>query len=506
MKNKTALVFLYFCDHMAIDVALSKYKEGYELLFVGCDKTIGICHPNPIGNRLYCDFCKWNMNKQVHSFFNDNHIPYKHLSIRDLITPEIKANANKLTFRYNSVKDLKSIIYKDVEIGYGAFSTYVSFTRNITPSINAAFHEYIDNLLRSEVMMIDAIEGYLKLINPDLVIFHNGRFNNVKPFLGLCERHQIDFIATESQILDNGQLCEDDFYNISPHSIDAISEKMDKAWVNAGEKRTEIGNSFFENRRKGKRAGDIVYTAKQKDGELPNNFTRGVHNIAIFNSSEDEFFAISKEYDEGVMFPNQYDALKMIFDHYKGREDYHFYLRIHPNLGNVPYLSHMSLYTLVYDNVTIIPPYASVSSYALMEACEKVIVFNSTMGVESAYWGKPVIALSHCMYSCLNVEYEPKSTDELFELINNENLRPINNKEACLKAACYLMGYHTKEYKNISPYYYRWKFLGQEFRGTSLYTLFGSRKIYSFAEKCLFYSFVFSKKCRRYWKIASLTK
>lgn len=502
---KKVLVFLYYCDHMAIDMALNKYSEGYELYFVGCDKSVGICHPNPAGNKRYCELCTYNMSKQVRLYFKDNGIPYHYSTIGELLTKETIDSRNNTRFEYNTVQELKSLMYKGVEIGYGAFSTYVSFTRNITPSFNDSFHEFIDALLYSEVQMIDVLEPLYECIKPDLVIFHNGRFNNVKPFLGLCNKYGIDYIATESQQID-GELREDDFFNDVPHSVAALEEKIDVAWKNAGADRYKIGTSFFERRRNGQRAGDVVYTKKQNKSELPANFDKNKYNIAIFNSSEDEFFSISKEYDEGALFPNQYEALKTIFDHYKDREDFHFYLRIHPNLASVPYKSHSMLYDLSYDNVTIIPPDSSVGSYALMDAADKVVVFNSTMGLESAYWGKPVILLNHCLYSCLNVEYEPKSLGEMFELVDNKSLEPINNKEICLKAACFLLGYQTKTYTHLKPRRFSYRLFGVEFLGTSLYKILGSDKLYAFIEKCVFYSFVFNKKCRRFWRIAKTTK
>lgn len=504
--NKRALIFLYFCDFMSIDLAITKYAEGYELFFVGCDKSMGLCHPNPSGNKLYCQMCMRTSEKQLHKYIKNKNIPYSFVRISDLSTPIIDAHAKQMSFDYNSVAELKDLTYKEVEIGYGALSTYVSFTRNITPSFNEALHEYLDTMLRAQVRMVDIIDGYIDTVKPDLVVFHNGRFNNVKPFLGVCQRRGIDFITTETNSERSGVLEENNFHNDVPHSVKAIYNKIESAWENAGDNKEVIGASFFEKRRNGKRAGDVVYTKRQNKNELPDGFDKGKYNIAIFNSSEDEYYSVSKEFDNNVMYQNQYVALKDIFEHFKDRDDIHFYLRIHPNLGSVPFKSHTDLYDLDYKNVTILSPYSPVDSYALMEASNKVVVFSSTMGLESSYWGKAVVALDLCEYSYRNIVYEPKTREEMFSLIEDKNLLPLNSKKECLKVACYYLGYHTLPYNHLRPVPYRWKLLGHEFLGTSIYKLCGSMRLYSFIEKCVFYSFIFSKKGRRFWNISKTTK
>ena len=35
-----------------------------------------------------------------------------------------------------------------------------------------------------------------------------------------------------------------------------------------------------------------------------------MENIVIFNSSEDEFSAVSKEFDDGAFFPSQIEGIK----------------------------------------------------------------------------------------------------------------------------------------------------------------------------------------------------
>lgn len=84
-----------------------------------------------------------------------------------------------------------------------------------------------------------------------------------------------------------------------------------------------------------------------------------------------------------------------------------------------------------------------------MENSEKVIVFMSTMGLESSYWGKPVIALYKTIYSYQNIVYQPVSENEMFDLIDDPNLpAKVQPKENWYKPAYYMMLNHATPLKH----------------------------------------------------------
>ena len=61
-----------------------------------------------------------------------------------------------------------------------------------------------------------------------------------------------------------------------------------------------------------------------------------------------------------------------------------------------------------------------------MDACEKVITFGSTMGIESVFWGKVSILAGRSLYEGLGGCYIPKDHDEMIDLINRR-LDPLPN-------------------------------------------------------------------------------
>lgn len=461
---KKALVFLGNTDFMGLEEAMIHYKKGYDIFLVACDKSMGVCNANYFISPALCHLCKATTKNKVLPLVKK--YKWHIISLSDLITKESRENAVNAKFEYSNVQELKNLTYRGVDIGYGAFSTFVTYTRNVMPTFNEYLYKYIDYELRHEMMMTDAMIKYVDEISPNLVIFFNGRIANSKPIACIAKNRGIDYITTERLIVDGPKpdkyriVLKFDFYNDSSLSFKARHFFMEEQWEKGGEDKYIKAKCFFEDRYHARPAGDVIYTKKQRLGELPPGFDKNKRNISIFNSSEDEYCAISKEFDDAALFPTQYDALKTLFEHYKDDPTIHFYLRIHPNLAKVPYRSHTALYTLKYDNVTIISPQDSVSSYTLMDNSEKVIVFMSTMGLESSYWGKPVIALNRCFYSYQNVVYEPKTVNEFFCLIDNKELKRIEQPIENWYKVAYSFGgnvgdqydyFPTKQYRFTNP-------------------------------------------------------
>lgn len=508
---KKALILLIYEDYMALEEARVLYDEGYDIYIVGCDYSFGICEINPHACKTFCRLCHYTMIKKVNELLRMDKKRFHYVSLKRIISDDIRKNSLNISFDYNNVQELKDLKYKGVDIGYGAFSSYVSYTRNVMPDFNKYLKNYIDYSMRAELRMTDSLTDYIKTLHPDKVVFFSGRYVNVKPLLNIAMNNKIDYIATERVVGEkpNGskyhQILKIAFYNMLPHSINAKYLLINKIWAEEDEKlKYAEGKRFFENKRHSKPAGDVIYTKNQNEGELPFGFDVKKRNISIFNSSEDEFYAISKEFDEASLYPNQYIALKTLFEHYKDNSNMHFYLRIHPNLASVPYKSHTMLYSLKYENVTILPPNSTVSSYALMDKSEKVIVFNSTMGVESSYWGKVVIALSKCVYTPFDIVYTPENERELFALIDDKNLRtkehPIEN---WLKLGYAFLGYGGKKYKYYNPFFRHITdpIFSKKMGVNSLFTLLGSDVLLAYVSggiKYMSYFGLIGKFSRKY--------
>ena len=271
----------------------------------------------------------------------------------------------------------------------------------------------------------------------------------VRPFMRLCEERAVKFYTHErGGILKNYLLREKNI----PHSLNAAKAEIEELWTNGANNKEEIGRKFFEDRRNRVLQSVRVFTKDQQQKKLPENFNTAKTNIAIFNSSMDEYEGIA-EHKSGI-YKNDNVGIEKIVAAFQHDDSKHFYLRVHPNLKGLhnSQVKQIELIGKKYSNLTVINAEDDIDTYELMDKSDKIIVFGSTTGIEAVYWNKPVILLSRAFYESLNCLYKPASHEEVLQLINNPHLKSFNQQET-LKYGYWLLnkGAPYKLYKPLSP-------------------------------------------------------
>lgn len=450
---KVLILSSVFPDTIAnmYDEAYINCQLGKEVYLINCDHNIGVCWHNPSSNNARCIFCKRyrrKMASQIPSNINISEVS-KYLDKEDFQSIE------NLKFFYNTLQDIKCIVFMGVNIGFCCLSVYISSTRNNNPKIDDKFRLFFDHLLRQTALYTIAINKAMDEIKPDYVYVFNGRCTNSRPGIELAKQKGIHYICSEVKTVFPGKKIRRYFYDAMPHSIKKNEEMILLSWENSSlddKEKEYLGRRFFESKIKKVFGGDTNYIANQKDDKMPSNWDESKHNIVIFNSSEDEFSAIGDEYESKQLFKSQLDGIKYIARILEKRDDIRLYLKIHPNLKNIKYKYHTDLLKLESDfkSITVIPGNSDISTYGMMSKADKIIVFGSTSGVEAAYMKKPVILLCGAMYYDLGFCYVPHSEKELENLIYDKELKNLYNDNV-LKVGYYWMDYFlpTPTYLNI---------------------------------------------------------
>lgn len=463
-----------------LDMAIEEINKGNEVFVLHCDSSIGLCVTNAGKNPLLCKACE-HFQKTDMKYVKG--LKYEEHWIKEYVSKIDKKSLPK--FSYNSAKELRALEYEGVEIGIGALSSYISLTRNLNPLINECSRYYFDNLLEEQVLTIKVLKFLQQKYQFNQFVFANGRGAQFKPFLNLCKQWKIDFWCTEWILMGNGKIFMDNFWCDHAHSHKAYRIKFDECWNNTTDselERERVARSFFENRRNAKFSGDVIYTKNQQQGLMPDGWDDKLYNVVIFNSSQDEYAAIGKDIDKEALFPSHIIGVKKILDHYKNNKSIFFTLRIHPNLATITYTYQSGLYKLNYPNLRVIPGDSPVSSYSLIDAADKIIIFGSTIGIEAAYWGKPVITLDYVIYKDLGVVYKPESELELWEMIDNPTLPCLYNENA-LKYGYYIMSENHERTKHIDIDLYKRTICGRSYECANYQKFLGSNFLYSFIIK-----------------------
>jgi fructose-specific component phosphotransferase system IIB-like protein len=122
----------------------------------------------------------------------------------------------------------------------------------------------------------------------------------------------------------------------------------------------------------------------------------------------------------------------------RDQPDAELVIRLHPSLQNKPESDLRYWDPLDGRNVVVVRPESEVDSYALAESADLVITYGSTMGVEAAFLGKPVLSLCDTEYCGLDIVYEPQTSEEVLALLGQSFLppKPRNN---CLPYGYYFL-------------------------------------------------------------------
>lgn len=445
---------------LLLDDALINAKDnGHEVHFVYCDASLSSCGINYFKSSSVCNECSINRRLLFSKYKNISNIKFIPLSS---IKTKSRLYSDTL-FKFNSLDQIKKISYRNVNIGLGATSSFVSKTRNMSPLFSDPVTiDFFTNFLTAACQVVDSVITLENENNYDEIRLCNGRLITERAVFETSKllKKKINILELTSS-KEPFKFRKVFYGSYLPHDIKNGTKLIEKFW-DINKSKSKESEIFFINRRNAQYASDTVYTKDQEIGLLPENWDYKKRNFVIFNSSEDEVFSIGGFWDDGRIFSSQVDGIKYILNSVKKFNDIQVYLRIHPNLknNNFSYVNELFILEEKVKNFIIIKAESKVSTYSLIDNSEKCIVFGSSVGIEANYWRKPVICLSPSMYYYLNVSYFPESLKDLdFLLSDTLEPKPIIGS---LKLGLYIFGKRGTNYKYVDFNFKVYRFFNKQ--------------------------------------------
>jgi hypothetical protein len=445
--------------HFETDLELMKKHQdaGDELIVINCSGDLKKTGFNGCKGYLRCQYCH-SKSKQGLELLG---VPSK-----NIFTIDLKNHLHNEERDFKDMQTLKNYTYKGCDVGMAVASTLVSNVRDPEPDLSK-IKTYIKNAVNTTCAEYDYLDHFLDTQNPDLIYFFNGRFSMYNPLLRLAQKKNIQFFVHErAGVLNRYSLSE----KTSPHDLNYIKKSIRESVSNTSNEQIEkIGGPWFTARINKAEESWYSFVTKQKQGKLPQGFDKIKKNIAIFISSEEEFECVAGW--ENHLFKNQKEAVEFIKEKFEKRDDYHFYLRLHPNLAGINNTQTQYYKKFHANNMTVIHAEDPIDTYELIKNVQKTISFGSTVGIEASYWGTPSIVAGRAFFEELDSVYIPKTKDELSQLIEAK-LQP-NNPLGATKYSYWMKNWGAEfEYfkpKNLSS----GLFLGKSLRGNEVLMYFG---------------------------------
>lgn len=415
-----------------LEITINHIAQNDQVFFMTCNGQLKRCITNPLGIKNRCEKC---IARREYDLMSTG---ISHLIKR--ITPQENSKLNLNIPDFSSINQLKTFNIDNIDIGMGVASSLISDIRDPSPDMKQYRERIINNINISYQHKL-AFEMLLEQVQPDIFYLFNGRYSFVRPLLRMAQQKKILTYVHESGSLFNSYSL---FKNTYPHDLAAGKERIDKKWEAEQDlsRKQSLAIQWFNNRRKG------IYTNRRESftrlqviGKLPNMNDDKI-NIGIFNSSEDEFEAI--EGWENPIYKNQIDALQTLVQDTRWNSNIHFFLRVHPNLKNKNNSQTKYIEQLSSDRITVIAAEASISTYDLIDACDAIITYGSTVGIESSFFGTPSILLGRSQYEDMGVCIRPKSHDELVDIINNKRYLTVDLDQVRTNAFKYAYYFATE--------------------------------------------------------------
>ncbi len=422
-----------------LDIAQQHLDQGDEVEFVNCIGELANCDFNENRDPARCQQC----------------IGRREMGL-ELLRPQVPAfnfqaaaTSAKLDIQtdFDSIQELKAYQKDGFDIGYAALSSLVSICRDPDPDI-VEHRELIGRFLKSGWQTYERSRSYLAQSRPDRVYVFNGRFAAMRAVFRACQAERVEcFLHERGCDLQHYELAK----NHMLHDIGAIENVIRNFWERASQNpdRGQIAAQWYLDRFNRVERNWHSFVKDQQTGQLPIDWNAGKKNIGIFCSSDDEFVAIGDSWQHRL-YANQVEGVAAIAQSIaKTEPSIHFTLRVHPNLKDVHNRRKSEMLGLSFPNLTVVPPESPIDTYELLRACDSVVTFGSSVGMEAVYWDRPSILIGPCYYQNLGGLYRPIDHQQTLDMICGD-LKPLPKQGALMYGFWFQTRGHQHRYYRAS--------------------------------------------------------
>lgn len=157
-------------------------------------------------------------------------------------------------------------------------------------------------------------------------------------------------------------------------------------------------------------------------------------------------------YYPGNAFPNMLDWLMQTVKYFAGRKDLQLLIRVHPAELKCWQKSRQfaedeirKVFPELPENVFIIPPQSTINTYKAMMACDSVLIYATTAGLELACMGIPTVISGEAWMRGKAIGADITSQEQYFETLNTLPLGKRMNSEQVSKAKKYAYHFYLRK-------------------------------------------------------------
>lgn len=294
----------------------------------------------------------------------------------------------------------------------------------LSPSPNLSTHDeqlwpkrWTNHAIRSYIYVFEAFQRMAREFQPAVVVVYNGRFLHEA-----AVRHSAETMGIKVLYFDTGGTDTDfDLTSEGLHDWSALQRRMMRLWDGTdSDSKTLLAAEWFDRRVNHQDADNALFVEKQIRGlGIDIAEPKVSRDICFFSSSLDEVAELDCDWTQ--YFNSQEEALKFLKDVTSELQDSRLIVRTHPHmLRKSPadldrwYLSVADVSPSLHIDAS-----SSIDTYELARSVDLVVTYGSTVGVEAAYLGKPVVVMGPSAYDELGSISRVRTPAELRDAISS---------------------------------------------------------------------------------------
>lgn len=416
-----------------LNLIVEMIQKGYEVYIIECSGEYAHCECNYRHSRKICFCCNLVFKENTEKLYeNIKILPPIYKKSKIIIPNEI----------FTSYKRLSNFKYENFDVGSAVLSSLCDRFKHPKPDFSQKRNE-IKKMLSTACDVYSTAEYYIKKYDFSKIYIFNGRFAHARAWLRAAQQVKLPYVTIERGF-DSRQVAI--YENDIPHNRFQFRKKILQNYENL---KSSIDmnqcEDWFKERVAGVSRNWRSFVSEQKPGFLGNVIKLNKSPVVFFLSTDYEFASIPEAFLDFPL-PQQEELLDLIINKLisEGSSE-HIILRVHPNSAESNNRFWEKYKRIVEIKIDVIDPESHVSSYELLQSASKVLCFGSTIGIEATYWGIPSILAGPAMYMGLDAVYEPKTVDEIINLLNI-TLNPKPKLNALMVSAYFLHGDYDLKY------------------------------------------------------------
>ena len=357
---------------------------------------------------------------------------------------------NRIDFKFGelmqSKNDIRDLEFEGLNFGRFIYSSMVTSKKKFSFELEN-YSDTVRNYFINSIHVYKLATTLLNSIKTSSVIIFNGRFAASSGIVFAAEAKKIKIHFHER----GANFSKYQIFEERPHNVNYIRERIINFFQEDKNifRKKKLADLFFSKRKNLQETGWISFG---------NNFTDDYQSISddkkitiVYYHSSDFEFAAFEDLAPHTIYKSQKDALLQICEFIKNNPEYELIIRSHPNIHDANQEIEF-LKELEHRNIKLILPDSKINSYHLMSDAQIIVGYGSTILVEAAYVGFPVISLYEGEfvingYPILNI---PSSPSELIDYLLNYKKLKVYPKENFIPWA-FWMSHHGIEFKYFQP-------------------------------------------------------